>query len=208
MATEQGRSKQMTEKSGSRKTAPDEGVAISAIDAALSRIQDPQARRRILQWAVSAFGGGAPLTDGTAPTAGMTAITPSSLAASGAAMATITSAKAFMATKRPTTDVYRAVCLAYILLHKNKVTTFKAKELTALARGEAATPFNHPAMAVGNAGRSGLFAPAGGGAKQLTPKGEAVAEALPDAAKVSEVLKAFPTKRRSKKQTRKAKATS
>jgi hypothetical protein len=198
----------MPSKKAASSSKNDEGAAITAIGRALGAIEDQGARNRVLQWAASAYGSGASLQlgGGSSDTSGGVA-GGTGTSTTQSSVASAANAKAFMAQKRPTSDVYKALCLAYWLLHKKSTTTFKAKDLTDLARGDAATPFGHAAMAVSNAGRSGFFAPAGGGRKQLTPKGEGIVEALPDAAKVKEVLLTFPGRKRAKPKKKKKAAS-
>jgi hypothetical protein len=113
-------------------------------------------------------------------------------------------AKAFMASKRPTTDVQRMACLAYYLTHARGTTQFKTNELTKLNTDAAGDRFSNPAVAVMNAtSGSGFLAPAGGGKKQITSLGEEVVGVLPDQERVKAVIAEAKTSRRKKRSTKK-----
>lgn len=117
-----------------------------------------------------------------------------------------TTAKAFMAQKKPLTDVNRMVALAYFLTHHKATTRFKTKDLTTLASDEAAQPkFSNAAMAVNNAAKAKLLAAAGKGQKQITARGEALIEAMPDKERMEAALSEYPAARRRAKGKRTAK---
>ena len=89
-------------------------------------------------------------------------------------------AKDFMRSKQPMTDVQRIACLAYYLTHARGTPQFKTADLTKLNTDAAGARFSNAAVAVMNAtATSGLLAPAGGGRKQITSLGEDVVAALP-----------------------------
>jgi hypothetical protein len=110
-----------------------------------------------------------------------------------------TTPKAFVAEKRPRTDVERVACLAYYLTHQRNITKFKTKDLTELNKEAAQPKMSNAAFAVTNATNSAYLAAAGSGQKQITARGEAVVMALPDDARVKEALKAYPTRGRRRK---------
>jgi hypothetical protein len=115
-----------------------------------------------------------------------------------------TTPKSFTTEKKPKSDIERVVCLAYYLTHQVGTPKFKTKDLSKL-NGEAAQPtFSNAAFAVTNATNAAYFAPAGGGLKQITSKGEALVEALPDREKVKAVLEAHPLRQRKRKSAKKA----
>jgi len=107
--------------------------------------------------------------------------------------------KAFLAEKRPRTDVERVVCLAYFFTHSRATPTFKTKDLTELNKEAAQPKFSNAAFAVTNANNGAYLAPAGGGQKQITARGEAIVEALPDPEKVRAALEAYPLKSKKRK---------
>jgi hypothetical protein len=116
--------------------------------------------------------------------------------------------KAFMVARRPTTDIERVTCLAYFLTHARNVTAFKTKELTDLNMEAAQPRLSNPSATARNAVGYGFLAPAGGGRKQITPRGEALVKALPDREKVKAALdehriRKKPRKRTARKQTAK-----
>ena len=114
--------------------------------------------------------------------------------------------KAFFVERRPVTDVERVTCLAYYLTHFKNTPQFKTKELSELNKEAAQPKFSNTAVAVRNATNQNQFlSQAGGGKKQITARGEAMVEALPDQEKVKAALDAIPLRgyRKSKKSGRK-----
>jgi len=104
--------------------------------------------------------------------------------------------KAFVASKKPTTDAERVICLAYYLTHYKNTPHFKTKDLKELNSEAAGAPFSNLGVAVNNAALSQYLAPAGKGNKQITVRGEAVVEALPEREKVKAALTDNPVRRR------------
>lgn len=104
--------------------------------------------------------------------------------------------KQFVAQKKPKTDAERITCLAYFMTHHRGTPQFKTKDLTELNKEAAGSPFSNAAVAVSNATRDHYMAPAGGGAKQITVRGEEVVAALPDRERVQAALEANPARRR------------
>ncbi|HVV79311.1 MAG TPA: hypothetical protein VHD59_06820 [Pseudolabrys sp.] len=129
-----------------------------------------------------------------------------SVATSGQPLDPNVSAKAFMAAKRPNTDMERIACLAYFLLHNRQVQAFKTRELTDLNIEAAQPKLSNPSFAARNAVSKQYLSLAGGGRKQITPIGEALVEALPDREAVKKALESQPPRRRRRSRTRKAKA--
>jgi hypothetical protein len=110
--------------------------------------------------------------------------------------------KNFLLEKKPATDVERATCLAYYLAHYRDTSKFKTKQLTELNKEAAQPKFSNAAVAVQNATVQNQFlSQAGAGDKQITARGEALVEALPDQEKVKAALQAIPLRgyRKSKK---------
>lgn len=114
--------------------------------------------------------------------------------------------KAFMAAKRPKTDVERVACLAYFLTHNRDTSKFKTKALTDLNVEAAGDKFSNISATARNAAASsnGFLSSAGAGNKQITARGEAMVEALPDRDKVTAALAEHPARKaRKKRRTRK-----
>ncbi len=114
-------------------------------------------------------------------------------------------AKEFMALKRPASDMERITCLAYYLAHYRNIASSKTIELTTLNTDAAQPKFSNPAASDRNAVAQNYLSLAGGGKKQITTRGDALVEALPDRTKVKEALMANPLPRRHKKIKRTAK---
>jgi hypothetical protein len=111
-----------------------------------------------------------------------------------------TTPKKFMTDKRPRTDAERVTCLAYYLSHFRETPQFKTAEITATNVDAAQKPLSNPTVAVNDAANKYNFlAPAGSGRKQITARGEAVVEALPDREKVKAALEDHPMRKARKK---------
>jgi hypothetical protein len=109
-----------------------------------------------------------------------------------------------MAQKKPQKGIERIASLAYYLTKYKETPQFKTVDLTKLNRDAAQPPFGNAAQAVDNATKiSQYLSPAGGGKKQITPRGEAVVDALPDPEKVRAALKEFPLVKGKKKSKKK-----
>jgi len=99
------------------------------------------------------------------------------------------SAKDFLKSKRPLTDVQRIACLAFYLTYGNAQNHFKTGNLTKLNTDAAAPKLSNAAVSVMHAaGHFRFLSQAGGGKKQITSIGEDVVNALPDQAAVKSVL--------------------
>jgi hypothetical protein len=167
---------------------------VVAMDAALKALSDLEAaeQKRVLAWLIEKLNLSGPLSLGGQPPPTSTQL--------GAPQATGTAGaltpKQFMAQKKAKTDAERITCLAYYITHHRKIDKFKTKALTDLNKEAAGTAFSNPAVAVNNAARDSYFAPAGGGLKQITTRGEALVEALPDREKVKVALQEQPARKR------------
>lgn len=175
-------------------------VALGAVVDAIGQLDEPQ-KLWVLQTAASRFslkietslgGGTSPGGTGSPPAAGTTQ-TP------GGGKLPL---KDFMRAKDPQTDVQKVTCLAYYLTKFRDTTRFKTKDFIKL-NTEAAWPnFSNPTVAVNNARKDKYLTPAGRGDKQLTNRGEALVEALPNQEKVKSLMSRSPSR---KKRARKKK---
>ena len=173
--------------------------AMKFVDDALAGLE-PEARQRVLTWAASKYhvetiklvGGGS--GDGDKKADGMTP----------AAAGSLGHIKDFLVKKRPSTLYERVACLAYYLEKMSSITAFKAKDIE-----KASTDARHgkidnvPSVLNDATSKYGFLSPCGRGKKELSAKGEAMVEALPDREKVKEVISKYrrrgPKPRRTKK---------
>lgn len=106
------------------------------------------------------------------------------------------SPKAFIGLKRPESVVERIACLAFYLTHYRNAQSFGGPAIAAL-NTEAAAPKLNPHRDLDNADRrNGFIVSAGDRKKQITSRGEALVNALPDRGAVKQVLQEFPHKQR------------
>jgi hypothetical protein len=138
----------------------------TALDA-LSHL-DPDARGRAIAWLASAL-----------EVQGLQ--TGQGVGSSSAPIGELGSAKQFLAQKAPRSDLERVTVLAYFLTHARGKAYFKTAELSALNTEAAGPRLSNASYAASNAQKKkGYLAAAPGGGKQITAKGEALVEALPD----------------------------
>jgi hypothetical protein len=115
--------------------------------------------------------------------------------------------KQFLATKAPRTDVERITVLAYYLTHARGTSHFATKDLSELNTEAAGPRFSNAAYTASNATKkNGFLAAAPGGKKQITARGEALVEALPDYSAAQSALDAMGGKPRRSVGGRKKKA--
>jgi hypothetical protein len=112
--------------------------------------------------------------------------------------------KAFLGSKKPTMDIEKVACLAYVLTHHRGMERFKTKDLTKAATDARTSPFSNPTQAAKNAARAQYLASAGKGFWLLTSFGEEIVDALPNREKVKTVQENAPRRRR--RNNKKAKA--
>src|SRR5262245_40183866 len=116
-------------------------------------------------------------------------------------------AKQFLKQKDPRTDLERFVCLAYYRQHAMDEPTFATRDITKLNGEAGGTDFTNAAGTANNGvAQSKFLSRAGGGKKRLTNRGEAVVEALPDRAKVTEALATSGTRRKKRGRRKAAKS--
>jgi len=113
--------------------------------------------------------------------------------------------KAFMAQKKPTSEIERITCLAYYLTHYRNTKAFKTRDLTKLNTEAAQPSFSNAAVFTRNADTAGYLSKAGGGTKQITYLGETVVKALPNREDVKSAIanNRVRSKRRTTKKSRK-----
>jgi hypothetical protein len=179
---------------------------VGAMNTALSALSglETDEKRRILVWLIDKLKMSGSVSLGNPVPAPGTPIVPSPPASpAGNVSGTESTPKQFMASKKPKSDAERITCLAYFLTHQRGTAQFKTKDLTALNTEAAGSPFSNAAVAVNNAALSNYLAAAGGGAKQITARGEALVEALPDREKVTAALEENPARKRKPKKANK-----
>jgi hypothetical protein len=99
----------------------------------------------------------------------------------------------------------RVTCLAFYLTHHKNTNAFKTKELTDLNIEAAQQKLSNASATARNAVGHGFLALAGGSRKQITPRGEAVVDALPDRDKVKGALADHKIRKPRKRRARKSK---
>ncbi len=114
-------------------------------------------------------------------------------------------AKQFLASKKPSTQIERIACLAYYLTHAMSIKAFKTQELTKLNSEAAQSRMANPTYAANDAVKENYLAPAGSGKKQITALGEEIVEAMPDKEKMKQVKADNPTGGRQRRKKASAK---
>lgn len=100
--------------------------------------------------------------------------------------------------KAPKSGVERIACLAYYLTRYRTKTKFKTKDLEDLNSEAHQSKIPNAGVVADNAtkGTAQFLSSAGGGFKQITTRGKALVEALPDRVKVKAALASRPLVRR------------
>lgn len=188
------------EKEGPAKSPDEYALTLSGGGININTVVDARVARQIVNLAMGAPAGTPALNAPPSPPSPPGS--PASAVGKGAFQSM--TPKEFMVAKAPTTDVERVACLAYYQTNIRNGQTFKTEDLTALNREAAQSPISNPTRAVANAtSQNAYLAPAGEGSKQITAKGEAVVEALPDRNAVAAAIDAHPARRRRKKSKKK-----
>lgn len=175
----------MAQKTDFKLTLTGEGVKVNQ---AISREQG----RAILN---IVMGGSVPEHAATPGAVGATLVRPPGAGGAGTGQ----TANQFVVAKRPKSDMERVACLAWWLTNMKDSPTFKTKDIQVLSREACPGQLPDPRVAVNNASRNGYVAPAGGGTKQITTRGEELVKALPDREAVKRALQAHPMRRRRKR---------
>lgn len=107
-----------------------------------------------------------------------------------------------MSQKKPASLVERIACLAYYLTFYRGTPHFKTGDLVLLNTEAAAPRFGNASRDADNADRqNGYLVSAGKGLKQLTPRGEAMVQALPDREAVKAALQEHSYRQRKPRDT-------
>ncbi|MBW5420626.1 hypothetical protein GKQ77_03450 [Streptomyces sp. BG9H] len=107
------------------------------------------------------------------------------------------SPREFVSRKRPASNVERVACLAYYLDRYRSTPHFRTPDIVDLNTEAAGPKFGNPSRDMDNADRgSGFLVTAGKGTKQLSVRGEALVEALPDKDAVRAALREHPHRAR------------
>ncbi|MDT0434461.1 MULTISPECIES: hypothetical protein [Streptomyces] len=110
--------------------------------------------------------------------------------------------RSFMTQKKPNSLVERIACLSYYLSYYRDTPHFKTSDLVLLNTEAAAPKFGNASRDVDNADRqSGYLVTAGKRLKQITPRGEAMVQSLPDREAVAAALREHPYKARKPRDT-------
>lgn len=167
--------------------------AMQGVDAALSTLEDG-ARKRVMDWAAAKFGipvGGKLSSDSAASKAGeVPAGKPKDV-------------KSFLAQKKPASFYERVACLAYHLEHFEDRPEFKTEDITKANTDARVSKMTNPALFVKHATHTYGFLTSLGKRKfALSTRGEALVEALPDRAKVTEALTNNPFGKKGRKKAK------
>lgn len=158
---------------------------IEALKTALEALSplDDEARGRAITWLGSALGVEGPHTtgQGTGSSSGTTV------------NGDLGSPKQFLAQRAPRSDIERVTVLAYYLTHARGKAHFKTAELSTLNTEAAGPRLSNASYAASNAQKKrGYLVAATGGAKQITARGEAFVEALPNYEAAEAAVAAMP----------------
>lgn len=167
-------------------------AAAEKVNSALAPLK-PEERRRVLDSAYALWGGSGPApTPGTGPGP---VPAPLPVAAGGGAAP---SPGDFMDRKAPRTGVERIACLGYYLTRYRNKPKLKTKDLEDLNSEARQPPIPNAPVVADNATKGGaqFLSSAGGGLKQVTTRGSAFVEVLPDRTKANEALAIRPLVRR------------
>jgi hypothetical protein len=169
---------------------------LPAMQAALAALEplDRRGRTRVLAWLSDA------LDVETAPrsTVRVEPVLPALRTSTGvtaviAAEEEAPSPREFVSRKRPASNVERVACLAYYLDRYRSTPHFRTPDIVDLNTESAGPKFGNPSRDVDNADRgSGFLVTAGKGTKQLSVRGEALVEALPERDAVKAAMSEHP----------------
>lgn len=115
-------------------------------------------------------------------------------------------ARSFMTQKKPGDQQERVACLAFYLTFHKDMSAFKTRDITQMNSDAGQANLSNAAMFLKNSVTVQYLSSAGKGMRQLTPRGEALVNALPDRAAVKQALADHPLSGRKKKGTGKKKS--
>ena len=115
-------------------------------------------------------------------------------------------ARSFMTQKKPGDQQERVACLAFYLTVHKDTPAFKTRNITQMNSDAGQANLSNVAQFMKNAVKAQYLSSAGKGMRQLTPRGEALVNALPDRAAVKQALADHPLSGRKKKGTGKKKS--
>jgi hypothetical protein len=189
-----------------KKESADIGREPEAMKAAYAALKDLELEEqtRVLDWLVKKLNLGYSIPQpGVGGAGALVPPPPGGLGGTPAPLGSPQTHKAFFKQKKPTNNVERIACLAYYLTHYKNTPMFKTSDLTKLNTEAAQPKMGNPSQAVQDATRAQFLTAAGGGKKQITSRGEAFVEALPDEVKVKQALAENPLARHRLKKTAK-----
>jgi hypothetical protein len=157
--------------------------AMRDADVALGNLaSDTDAQRRVIQWLAAKYAANLPMSELRRVDSAMHQVSdkPQDI-------------KSFMSLKRPLNNYERVACLAYYLEKFKDIPDVGSKEIVE-ANTEARLPkMSNPAVFIKHATHTyGYLNSIGQRRLVVSSRGEAVVEALPERAKVDEVLENFP----------------
>lgn len=124
----------------------------------------------------------------------------------GGADNTITDIKQFLKTKKPQGFYEQIACLGYFLENVQGLESFNTKQITKANTDARAPKIPNPSLYVTHSQSTyGFLSQVGGGKKAMTPRGEALVEALPDREAVKTALEENPIKKKTTTRKKKAK---
>jgi hypothetical protein len=101
-------------------------------------------------------------------------------------------ARSFMTQKKPGDMQERVACLAFYLTFHKDTPAFKTRNITQMNSDAGQANLSNVAQFMKNAVKAQYLSSAGKGMRQLTPRGEALVNALPDRAAVKQALADHP----------------
>ena len=117
-----------------------------------------------------------------------------------------TDIKQFLSSKKPQGFYEQIACLGYFLENVQGLESFNTKEITKANTDARAAKIPNPSLYVTHTQSTyGFFSQVGGGKKAMTPRGEALVEALPDREAVKTALEENPIKKKAATRKKKAK---
>ncbi|MGV9298144.1 hypothetical protein [Amycolatopsis sp. NPDC003676] len=145
-------------------------------------VLEKEARKRAISWLIDSLGVSGVVVEGSenATARGVDALE---------VAAVDENPRDFISRKKPQSQAERVACLAYYLGRRRNQPHFKTADIAAMNIEAAGQKFGNLSRDMDNADRtSGYLVSAGQGAKQLTARGEAMVEALPDREAVKAAL--------------------